>query len=80
MFEVSLGDLHNEEEHAYRKIRLRAEDVQGKNVLTNFWVRLMGYILLAFTIFHFVNVSGVMLTNFSVSFELFRAWISLQTS
>ncbi|OAY70318.1 40S ribosomal protein S3a, partial [Ananas comosus] len=22
---------------AYRKIRLRAEDVQGKNVLTNFW-------------------------------------------
>ncbi|KAL9408148.1 hypothetical protein AB3S75_044435 [Citrus x aurantiifolia] len=37
VFEVSLGDLHNEEEHAYRKIRLRAEDVQGKNVLTNFW-------------------------------------------
>ncbi|KAK9020321.1 hypothetical protein V6N11_054810 [Hibiscus sabdariffa] len=24
-------------DHAYRKIRLRAEDVQGKNVLTNFW-------------------------------------------
>ncbi len=23
---------------AYRKIRLRCEEVQGKNVLTNFWV------------------------------------------
>ena len=38
MFEVSLADLQNDEEHAYRKIRLRAEDVQGRNVLTNFWV------------------------------------------
>ena len=27
------------EADAYRKIRLRAEDVQGRNVLTNFWVR-----------------------------------------
>jgi ribosomal protein S3AE len=26
------------EADAYRKIRLRAEDVQGRNVLTNFWV------------------------------------------
>ncbi|KAK1371437.1 hypothetical protein POM88_037529 [Heracleum sosnowskyi] len=26
-----------DEDQAYRKIRLRAEDVQGKNVLTNFW-------------------------------------------
>ncbi|KAL0434086.1 UNVERIFIED_CONTAM: 40S ribosomal protein S3a [Sesamum latifolium] len=26
-----------DEDHAFRKIRLRAEDVQGKNVLTNFW-------------------------------------------
>lgn len=26
------------EEDAYRKIRLRVEDVQGKNCLTNFWV------------------------------------------
>ncbi|KAF2284272.1 hypothetical protein GH714_020167 [Hevea brasiliensis] len=26
-----------DEDHAYRKIRLRAEDVQGRNVLTNFW-------------------------------------------
>ncbi|RWW65064.1 hypothetical protein BHE74_00027655 [Ensete ventricosum] len=28
----------NDEDQAHRKIRLRAEDVQGKNVLTNFWV------------------------------------------
>ncbi|KAK1352117.1 hypothetical protein POM88_053621 [Heracleum sosnowskyi] len=26
-----------DEDQAYRKIRLRTEDVQGKNVLTNFW-------------------------------------------
>lgn len=38
MFEVSLADLQNDEDQAYRKIRLRVEDVQGKNVLTNFWV------------------------------------------
>lgn len=38
VFEVSLADLQKDEEHAYRKIRLRAEDVQGRNVLTNFWV------------------------------------------
>ena len=38
MFEVSLADLQKDEDHAHRKIRLRAEDVQGKNVLTNFWV------------------------------------------
>jgi small subunit ribosomal protein S3Ae len=35
---VSLADLNNDEDQAYRKIRLRAEDVQGMNVLTNFWV------------------------------------------
>lgn len=28
------------EEDAYRNIRLRVEDVQGRNCLTNFWVRL----------------------------------------
>lgn len=39
MFEVSLADLQKDEDHAYRKIRLRAEDVQGKDVLTNFWVQ-----------------------------------------
>ncbi|KAL8235476.1 hypothetical protein R6Q59_021576 [Mikania micrantha] len=37
VFEVSLADLQNDKNHAYRKIRLRAEDIQGKNVLTNFW-------------------------------------------
>lgn len=38
VFEVSLADLQGDEDQAYRKIKLRAEDVQGKNVLTNFWV------------------------------------------
>ncbi|KAK1653144.1 hypothetical protein QYE76_070949 [Lolium multiflorum] len=38
VFEVSLADLNNDEDQAYRKIRLRAEDVQGMNVLRNFWV------------------------------------------
>nr|GMD14609.1 40S ribosomal protein S3a-like [Ipomoea batatas] len=37
VFEVSLADLQGDEDHAFRKIRLRAEDVQGRNVLTNFW-------------------------------------------
>ncbi|KAK4789956.1 hypothetical protein SAY86_017260 [Trapa natans] len=37
VFEVSLADLQGDEDHAYRKIRLRAEDVHGRNVLTNFW-------------------------------------------
>ncbi|CAH1415321.1 unnamed protein product [Lactuca virosa] len=37
VFDISLADLQNDEDHAHRKIRLRAEDVQGKNVLTNFW-------------------------------------------
>ncbi|CAK8574480.1 unnamed protein product [Lathyrus sativus] len=37
VFEVSLADLRGDEEQAFRKIRLRAEDVQGKNVMTNFW-------------------------------------------
>ena len=39
VFEVSLADLNKDEDQAYRKIRLRAEDVQGRNVLTQFWVR-----------------------------------------
>ncbi|KAJ4892888.1 40S ribosomal protein S3a-2 [Raphanus sativus] len=37
IFEVSLADLNKDEDQAYRKIRLRAEDVQGRNVLTQFW-------------------------------------------
>merc|ERR1711959_19147 len=35
--EVSLGDLQNNEDEAYRKMKLRVEDVQGKQVLCNFW-------------------------------------------
>nr|DAD41517.1 TPA_asm: hypothetical protein HUJ06_015840 [Nelumbo nucifera] len=37
VFEVCLADLQNDDDQSYRKIRLRAEDVQGRNVLTNFW-------------------------------------------
>ncbi|ESQ53651.1 hypothetical protein EUTSA_v10026006mg [Eutrema salsugineum] len=37
VFEVSLADLQGDEDNAHRKIRLRAEDVQGRNVLTQFW-------------------------------------------
>ncbi|CAN8229417.1 unnamed protein product [Cochlearia groenlandica] len=37
VFEVSLADLQGDEDNAFRKIRLRAEDVQGRNVLTQFW-------------------------------------------
>ena len=35
VFEVSLADLQNDEQ-SFRKFRLISEDVQGKNVLTNF--------------------------------------------
>jgi len=37
VFEVSLGDLNKSEDDAFRKIRLRVEDTQGKSCLTNFW-------------------------------------------
>jgi small subunit ribosomal protein S3Ae len=37
VIEVSLADLQKNEEDAYRKMRLRVEDVQGRNCLTNFW-------------------------------------------
>merc|ERR1711977_497003 len=37
LLEVSLGDLNKNEDDAYRKMKLRVEDVQGKNVLCNFW-------------------------------------------
>lgn len=40
VFESNLADLSANEEDAFRKIRLRVEDVQGRNVLTNFWVRM----------------------------------------
>jgi len=36
VFEVSLGDLNNDEEHGFRKIKLCCEDVQGTNCLTTF--------------------------------------------
>ena len=35
VFEVSLADLQNDE-ITFRKFKLMAEDIQGKNVLTNF--------------------------------------------
>merc|ERR1712039_552221 len=37
VFEVSLADLQKNESDAFRKMRLRVEEVQGKNCLTNFW-------------------------------------------
>ncbi|KAG2495103.1 hypothetical protein HYH03_006713 [Edaphochlamys debaryana] len=37
VFEVSLADLQKNEDDAFRKMRLRVEDVQGRNCLTNFW-------------------------------------------
>lgn len=37
VFEASLADLNQDEDQAFRKMKLRCEDVQGRNVLTNFW-------------------------------------------
>eukprot|EP01027_Heterolobosea_sp_BB2_P023840 GEZU01035865.1.p2 GENE.GEZU01035865.1~~GEZU01035865.1.p2 ORF type:complete len:246 (-),score=124.55 GEZU01035865.1:70-807(-) len=37
VFTVSLGDLNQDEENAFMKFKLRVEDVQGKNCLTNFY-------------------------------------------
>lgn len=36
VLEVSLADLQKDEDHAFRKIRLRVDEIQGKNCLTNF--------------------------------------------
>jgi len=36
IFEVSLADLQQDEDHAFRKVKLRVDEVQGKNCLTNF--------------------------------------------
>ena len=36
IIEVSLGDLQKDEEHAFRKIKLRVDEVQGKSCLTDF--------------------------------------------
>jgi small subunit ribosomal protein S3Ae len=34
--EVSLADLQKDEDHAFKKVKLRVDEVQGKNCLTNF--------------------------------------------
>jgi len=34
---MSLADLQGDEDQAFRKIKLKIQDVQGKTVLTNFW-------------------------------------------
>lgn len=41
---MGLGDdfAVQDEDQAFRKMKLRAEDVQGRNVLTNFWVSVSG--------------------------------------
>jgi small subunit ribosomal protein S3Ae len=36
VFELSLADLNQNEEQAFKKIKLKVEEVQGKNCLTNF--------------------------------------------
>ncbi|KAI5452920.1 ribosomal 40S subunit protein S1B [Naganishia albida] len=35
--ELSLGDLNKDEDQSFRKIKLRVEDVKGKNCLTSFY-------------------------------------------
>jgi len=37
VFQISLADLQKDEDQAFRKINLRAEEVQGNRVLTNFY-------------------------------------------
>jgi len=36
IIELSLADLNKEEEQSFRKIKLRIDEIQGKNCLTNF--------------------------------------------
>merc|ERR1712166_1068427 len=36
VIEVNLADLNNDEDQGYKKIRLCVEDIQGRNVLTDF--------------------------------------------
>jgi len=36
VYEVSLADLNQDEDQAFRKVKLRCDDVQGKNCLTQF--------------------------------------------
>ena len=35
--ELSLGDLNKDEDQSFRKIKLRVEDIKGKNCLTSFY-------------------------------------------
>jgi small subunit ribosomal protein S3Ae len=35
ILELSLADLNKDDENAFRKIKLRVDEVQGKNCLTN---------------------------------------------
>eukprot|EP00996_Jenningsia_fusiforme_P001390 NODE_2277_length_1242_cov_362.227158_g2073_i0.p1 GENE.NODE_2277_length_1242_cov_362.227158_g2073_i0~~NODE_2277_length_1242_cov_362.227158_g2073_i0.p1 ORF type:complete len:254 (+),score=64.34 NODE_2277_length_1242_cov_362.227158_g2073_i0:397-1158(+) len=37
VFEVSLGTLNDDETQSFRKIKLKVEEVQGRNCLTNFY-------------------------------------------
>merc|ERR1712178_655296 len=37
VMEISLGDLNANEDDAYRKMKLRVEDVQGSQAMCNFW-------------------------------------------
>ncbi|KAK5578087.1 hypothetical protein RB653_003040 [Dictyostelium firmibasis] len=37
VYEVSLADMKDDESQVFRKIKLRAEEVEGRNVLTNFY-------------------------------------------
>lgn len=36
ILELSLADLNKDEEQAFRNIKLRVDEIQGKNCLTNF--------------------------------------------
>ena len=36
IIEISLADLNKDEEQSFRKIKLRIDEIQGKNCLTNF--------------------------------------------
>lgn len=36
IFDVCLADLQGQEDHAFRRVKLRVDEVQGKNLLTNF--------------------------------------------
>ena len=36
VLEINLADLNNDEDQAFKKVRLVVEDVQGRNCLTDF--------------------------------------------